>query len=235
MEKNKKPKHTSFLLSGSLLALLVFAYFFIPPFKEFFDTTVFILINGNKEYTQTYFEEFGVWGPLAIIAFIILQMFLIVFPSWLPIIVAVRAYGFWWGILIALTGVILASAIGYFIGKSLKGPFLNRWIGEKKLKKMDFWISNYSFGTVVLFRISPFLSNDAISFIAGMLNMKFKKYMVATLTGMVPLSIAIGYFSEDFSKLENGLYWIGGVGLILYVIYIYLDYTRRKKRNTVSP
>lgn len=234
MGKLIKTKHTSFLFSGSILGLLVLAYFTLPSFREFIDTTVFVLINGNNEYTQKYFEDFGVWGPVAIIVFIILQMFLIVFPSWLPVIVAVRAYGFWWGILIALTGVVLASAIGYYIGKSLKSAFLTKIIGEKKLEKMDFWITNYSFGSVVLFRISPFLSNDAISFIAGMLQMKFKKFILATLTGMVPLSIAIGIFSEDISKLEEGLYWIGGGGLIAYAIYIYIDYQKRKKNNSNS-
>ncbi|SFN72480.1 TVP38/TMEM64 family protein [Salegentibacter flavus] len=234
MSKIIKAKHTSFLLSGIILAILVFAYFGLPSFREFIDFTVKILINGSEEYTKEYFKEFGVWGPVAIIAFIILQMFLIFFPSWLPVIIAVRAYGFWWGILIALTGVVLASTIGYYIGKSFKGAFLNKVIGEKKMEKMDFWISNYSFGSVVLFRISPFLSNDAISFIAGMLQMKFKKFMLATLTGMVPLSIAIGIFSEDISKLKDGLYWIGGVGIIAYAIYIYIDYTKRRKKHNSS-
>ncbi len=190
-----------------------------------------MLWNGSHENTQEYFEDFGMWGPLAIIAFIVLQMFLIFFPSWLPVIIAVRAYGFWWGILIALTGVIIASVIGYFIGKSIKGVILKKIFGEEKMEKMDFWISNYAYGSVVLFRISPFLSNDAISFIAGMLQMKFKKFMMATLTGMIPLAIAIGIFSDDISTLKEGLYWIGGVGFIAYAIYIYIDYKKRRKNN----
>ncbi|MGY5850208.1 TVP38/TMEM64 family protein [Salegentibacter sp. F14] len=231
MKKIIKAKHTSFIISGSILGVSVLAYFALPSFGQFIDTTVNILINGNEEYTKEYFKDFGIWGPLAIIVFIILQMFLIVFPSWLPIIIAVRAYGFWWGILIALTGVVLASCIGYYIGKSFKGAFLTKVIGKKRMEKMDFWITNYSFGSVVLFRISPFLSNDAISFIAGMLQMKFKKFMLATLTGMVPLSIAIGIFSDDISELKSGLYWVGGLGLIAYVIYIYIDYTKRRSKK----
>ncbi len=210
------------------------AYFTIPSFQEFTDKTFAILTNGNTEHTQAYFEDFGLWGPIAIILFIILQMFLIFFPSWLPIIVAVMAYGFWWGILISLTGVVLASYIGYFIGVKLKGVFLTKMVGEKTLNKMDFWISNYGFGSVILFRISPFLSNDSISFIAGMLEMDLKKFIYATLCGMVPLSIAIAYFSEDPSKLKDGLYWIGGVGLVVYLIYILLDYKKRRKKRKDS-
>lgn len=137
------------------------------------------------------------------------------------------AYGFWLGLLISLTGFVIASTLGYYIGKQLKNAFLIRIIGEDKMKKMNFWISNYSFGTVVLFRISPFLSTDAISFIAGMMEMSYKKFIYATLTGMIPLSIGVGYFSEDISKLEDGLYWLGVVGLVSYGIYVYIDHKKR--------
>lgn len=231
MKKILFSKYFSFYLSGFILLCLVLAYFLHEPFQSFIDQTFDVIMSDDRGRTREYFKQFGMWGPLAIILIIILQMFLIVFPSWLPIIIAVMAYGFWLGVLISLLGVIIASTIGYYIGIKLKGAFLNKILGEKKLEKMDFWISNYAFGSVVLFRISPFLSNDAISFIAGMLEMKFKKFMLATLAGMVPLSLAVGYFSEDISTLENGLYWIGGIGLVAYGIYIYIDYSKRKNKK----
>ncbi|MDT0688428.1 VTT domain-containing protein [Salegentibacter sp. F188] len=224
----KYSKYSSFALSAFIILCLVASYFIFPAFQDFADETVNVILKGNTEETHAYFKEFGIWGPIAIIVFIILQMFLIIFPSWLPVIISVMAYGLWWGVLISLTGVMLASAIGYFIGIKLKGA-LEGVIGEEKLKKMDFWITHYAFGSVILFRISPFLSNDSISFIAGMLNMKFKKFMLATFCGMLPLSIAIGYFSEDISTLKNGMYWIGGAGIVAYAIYIIIDY--RKRRN----
>lgn len=229
MEKSKFSKYFSFILSGSILLGLIITYFLYDPFKDFIDQTFEVLISEDKDRIHEYFKQFGFWGPLAIIVFIILQMFLIVFPSWLPIIVAVMAYGFWWGVLISLSGIVIASTLGYFIGLKLKGVLLKKILGEKKMEKMDFWIQNYAFGTVVLFRISPYLSNDGISFIAGMVDMNYKKFMMATLVGIIPLAFAVGYFSQDISTLENGLYWVGGGGLVIYAIYIYFDYKKRKK------
>lgn len=227
MKKFLLSKYLSFYLSGFILLCLVLCYFLIPSFQEFLDQTINVILEEDKERTREYFKQFGIWGPLAIIVFIILQMFLIIFPSLIPIIVSVMAYGFWLGLLISLTGFVIASTLGYYIGKQLKNAFLIRIIGEDKMKKMNFWISNYSFGTVVLFRISPFLSTDAISFIAGMMEMSYKKFIYATLTGMIPLSIGVGYFSEDISKLEDGLYWLGVVGLVSYGIYVYIDHKKR--------
>lgn len=218
-------QYFGFILSGIFILGLVIFYFIHPPFQEQAEELWHVLLSEDKALIQDYVEQYGIWGPVALIVFIILQMFLIIFPSWLPIIVGVLAYGFWWGILINLIGVGMASTIGYFIGGRLKSLFFSK----KKLNKMDFWISNYGFGTVILFRISPFFSNDGISFIAGIFRMDYKKFMLATYCGMIPLSFAVGYFSQDLDRLENGLYWIGGVGALLYAAYVFVDYKKRKK------
>ena len=224
MEKSFFKKYPSFIISFGIIIFLVILYFTHQPFQDSVKEAWNILLSEDEKRIRDYVQQFGVLGPLAIVLFIILQMFLIVFPSWLPIIVGVLAYGFWWGILINLVGVGIASTIGYFIGKKFK-----KVISDEKFEKWKFWIDNYAFGTVVLFRVSPFFSNDAISFIAGIFRMSYKKFMLATYAGMIPLSLAVGYFSTDIDKLENGLYWIGGVGAVLYVIYIYIDHKRKKK------
>lgn len=216
----------SFLFSGSIIFFLVILYFTHTPFQDSVKEAWDVLLSEDRERIKAYVKQFGIWGPVAIIVFIVLQMFLIVFPSWLPIIVGVLAYGFWWGILINLIGVGIASTIGYFIGKKIKGI-----VSNDKNEKWKYWINHYSFGTVVLFRTSPFFSNDAIAFIAGIFRMDYKKFMLATYAGMVPLSFAVAYFSRDIDRLENGLYWIGGVGAVLYGVYIYFDYKRKKKHD----
>jgi uncharacterized membrane protein YdjX (TVP38/TMEM64 family) len=225
VSKSFLKKYSSFLISLGIISFLVILYFTHQPFQESVKEAWNVLLSEDQERIKNYVQQFGILGPLAIIVFIILQMFLIIFPSWLPIIVGVLAYGFWWGVLINLVGVGIASTLGYFIGKRFK----NLFISEKKYKKMEFWIENYSFITVVLFRVSPFFSNDAISFIAGIFRMSYKRFILATYAGMIPLSLVVGYFSTDIDKLENGLYWIGGVGAIIYAIYIYIDHKRKKK------
>lgn len=229
MAPNKLNNYFSFILSGTLILLLTSLYFLHPGFQEFISESWQMLWSEDQDTVQEYFRKFGLWGPLAIICFIVLQMFLLVFPTWIPIIVAVLAYGFWVGIAINIIGVGLASALGYHLGDKLEDTLFNNFMSKKKFERMKYWISNYGFGTVVLFRISPLLSTDSISFIAGILGMDFKKYMLATFTGIIPLSIAVAYFAQEAERLENGLYWVGGVGTLLYAFYIYLDHTKRKK------
>ncbi|MCP9201038.1 TVP38/TMEM64 family protein [Gramella sp. GC03-9] len=219
----------SYILTGSIILGLLAIYFFHPPFKEFIDHTWDILWSEDEERISAYFKDFGVWGPIAIILIMILQIFLVVFPSWLPMIVAVLAYGFWGGAFISIAGVFCASSIAFYLGKWLGEDHLEKVMGKSKNKKAERWISEYGFWTIAIFRISPFLSNDAISIIAGMLSMTYRKFILATLTGIVPLSFAIAYFGQDTDTLKNGLYWIGGGGILIYGIYVYIDYRKRKK------
>ncbi len=225
-------KKASYIFSGFIISGVIIVYFTVPQFSNFINETWQVLWSEDEEKIRKYFESFGFWGPVAIVSLIILQIFLVIFPSWLPMIVAVLAYGFIGGVLTSVIGVFLASTVGYLLGKMLGEENLEKILGKKKSKKIDFWVEKYGFWAIALFRLSPFLSNDAISIIAGMLCMGYRKFILATLTGIIPLALAIGYFAEDPDTLKNGLYWIGGAGIIGYGIYIWIDY---QNRNTAQP
>ena len=227
-------KKLSYILTGSLVAGLIILYFAYPPFQQFINETWNILMSEDQEKIKGHFKSFGFWGPIAIIILMILQIFLVIFPSWLPMIVAVLAYGFWWGTLISVTGVYCASTVAFFLGKFLGEDHLEELMGKKSNKKVEYWVSEYGFWTIAIFRISPFLSNDAISIIAGMLSMKYRKFILATLTGIIPLALAIAYFAQDIDKLKRGLYWIGGAGIVIYGIYVWIDYRKRKKSGNTT-
>ena len=224
-------KKQSYILTASILAVLIILYFVYQPFQDFINETWNILWSKDHDKIRNHFKSFGFWGPIAIIAVMVLQIFLVVFPSWLPMIVAVLAYGFWGGALISITGVYCASSIAFYMGKWLGEERLEKMVGKSTNKKIGYWVGNYGFWTITIFRISPFLSNDGISIIAGMLGMKYRKFIIATLCGITPLSFAIAYFGRDTEKLKNGLYWIGGAGILIYGIYVYIDHRRRQKEK----
>ncbi|MDT0295022.1 TVP38/TMEM64 family protein [Mesonia ostreae] len=232
MEKQKLIKNSSLIITAAIFAVLILLYFFYPNFQQGFNEFWEVLMTGNEEKIANEIKSYGAYGIAIIILFIILQMFLIIFPSWLPMIVAALVYGIWPSILISSTGVFLASTLGYFIGIQLNENALQKFISEKIYKKLEYWVSNYGFWSVVLFRISPFLSNDAISIIAGGLQMKYVKFISATMLGIIPLATAIAFFAQDINTLKTGMYWIGGAGVLFYVAFVIIDHKKRKKQNS---
>ncbi|TQD39048.1 TVP38/TMEM64 family protein [Haloflavibacter putidus] len=231
MKASNIAKYSSLFFTIGLLLILTILYFVLPEFqssvKELWDA----LLTGEQERISEVVKGFGAWGVVALILLMVFQMFLVIFPSWLPMIIAALVYGFFPSILISSAGVFLASTIGYSIGHGISESALERFIKEKTFKKLKFWVSNYGFWSVVLFRVSPFLSNDAISILAGGLQMRYLKFITATMLGIIPLATGVAYFAHDIDQLKSGLYWIGGAGILIYAAFVYIDYRKRKKKG----
>jgi uncharacterized membrane protein YdjX (TVP38/TMEM64 family) len=211
------------IISISIIVILVGAYFLFPGFQEQINEAYQIFTSDDRERITEYVQQFGAWGPVVIILTMIAQMFLFVVPSWLLMIVTVLAYGKFWGVVLSIAAVFVASTVGYFIGRGLSENTLNRLIGEENEKKLEDTLHQYGVGAVVIFRLAPFLSNDAISFVAGILNMSYWRFIAATLAGITPLAVLIAYFSEDTERLKSGLVWVGAISLMGYIGYIIYD------------
>ena len=78
--------------------------------------------------------------------------------------------------------------------------------------------------------MSPFLATDAVSFIAGAVGMPLRRYLLATLAGTLPLQAAIAYFGRDLAGLKAGMWWIGGLGVAAYAIFV-VSRRRRRRRS----
>lgn len=204
---------------GLLVVLFLIFYSQHSAFQQFMNEFWGVLQSKDEAIISTWFLQYGIWGPLLIILLMVLQMFLIVFPTWLPMVVAVLGYGPWLGMIISIVAVFVASTVGYHLGEKASRPVKRHLLKEKNFRKIRQFIRQHGFWAVVLFRISPFLSNDGISFVAGLMHMGYRKYILATLLGIVPLAAAIAYFGKDTDTLENGLYWIGGAGFLFYLLY----------------
>ncbi len=227
--KDKLLKYGPYYFTGVLIIGLVAAYFLSPAFKDQVQEGWSLLMQGDRRAVTEYFRSFGWWGPIVIIMFMFLQMITVVLPSWLLMVVAVLGYGPIWGTLLSIFGITLVAVIAFWIGRGLGENVLSKFIGEKTEKKMDKFLKEYGLGAVALFRLSPFLSNDAVSFAAGMLCMKFRHFLLGTLIGITPLAIALAIFSDSPDKLKNGLIWVGLGGILLYGVYVWLDSRGGKK------
>ena len=209
-----------FIISGSLLAAGVLGYLFVPTFQQFVDQAIEILSSDDQERIKQWVSGFGAWGPAFVIVAMIAQMFLIVIPSVALMIVSTLAYGPVWGSLLSFVAVIVASSLAYYIGLHLGNTFVDRLIGEKAEEKVNDYVKQYGAWAIVLFRVSPFLSNDAISFVAGIGEMRYVKFIAATAGGIIPLIVVIAYVGKDTETLETSMVWIFATTAVAFAGYV---------------
>lgn len=224
------PLYLSLLLIGSMVAL----YFLDPSVRNFFKEGWEVLTSENEERISNWVNQFGWWGPFVIVLTMIVQMFLLVVPTPLLMVVTMLAYGSFWGTLIILAAVFCASSIGYVLGAYIGAPLVERVLGTKSEKKVSFFIEKYGFWAVFVTRLSPFLSNDAISFVGGMLRMGYWRFISATLLGIFPLTVLIAFLGESNERLKNGLIWASIISLLGFIAYVWWDRKQQNKEGSVS-
>lgn len=204
------------------------SYFLIPEVKEFLDEAWSVLTSDDEERVQKWVSGFGWLGPIVLVLAMIAQMFLLVVPSILLMVVSVLAYGPIWGSVIIIASVYAASTVGYFIGSYFGDTIVKRIIGKKSEKKVASFLDDYGFWAVIVTRLNPFLSNDAISFVGGLLRMGYWKFMGATLVGIAPLTAFIAIFGKSIDELKMGLLWGSVISLLAFGAYIWWDKKHKK-------
>ena len=216
----------SLLISVCLLSILLASYFVFPGLKDGVDEGFDVLTSQDQERIADWVSQFGAWGPVAIIIGMVLQMFFFIVPNLLLIFISILSYGPLWGAIIAWFGILLASTVGFFIGNKLSPVIVDRLVSAKTQRTLQGFIHAYGMKAIIALRFSS-LSNDGLSLVAGLLEMKYSRFITATLVGITPLIAIVALFGHN-GKIQKALVYIGVFLIISLVIYIIIDKRRRK-------
>ena len=218
------------IISISLVAGLVLCYFLIPDFKQGVHNAWDAISSNDQERIRTWVQRFGILGPIVLILVMAVQIFLLFIPNLLLFVIAIMVYGPIWGTLISLIGVTASSSLGYYIGNKLGPRAIDRFVSQKAQDKVAFFVRRYGTKAIFVFRLSS-LSSDALGFVAGILEMSYKKFVLATLAGITPVLILLAIYGRN-GRIDKALIWLGAFAVAALVIYFLFDRKKRKSALT---
>lgn len=231
MKKNNIPA----IISIVLLATVVCFYFLDGEFNNWSNDAYDVFITGDISKIQDFLKPYRDIGYLILLGAFLFQLFLIFVPSVLVMSLCIVMYGPVLGSVLCLVGVFLASVFAFVMGEFLGSYTIDRIIGKKSRKHMTHFLQRYGFWTVTVFRISPFLSNDAVSFAAGLVRMNFWRFIAATLLGITPLTLLLAWIGEDTDRMRLGFIILGAISIAALIVYIFLDKKKRKPSEARQP
>lgn len=212
------------------LGLLAAVYFISPEFKDFVDTGVTALASEEQQRVEAWVRSYGAWGFALIFGLMLLQTIIPVLPSVIAMVAAVLAYGPLLGGAIAWAGMLLAATLGYGIGRAFGPVTVDRLVGGETRSKVGNFVERYGVWAVIAARISPVLSTDVVSIVAGLLSMRYLRFLVATAIGTLPLTILVAWLGEEIQRLKSGLVWVSVISLAIFVGWVIYD-RRRSARS----
>ena len=172
----------------------------------------------------------GIWGPLAVVGLMTLAVVMSPIPS-APIAMAAGAgYGHIWGTVYVMVGAELGALIAFGIARALGREPLRRWFGDR----VDAGLlgsQNALTATVFLSRLMPFVSFDLISYAAGLSCLRFWRFALATLAGIIPASFLLAHLGTTAADgdMEAATWAVLAIGLFTGAPLLWAAFRGRRK------
>lgn len=227
-------RNLTWIVALVVLGSLALAYFVVPGFRSFVDEAYGVMSTGDEEQIRPWVEQFGAWGFLVVIGLMLLQTVVAFLPSLVTMVVSVLAYGPLAGGLLAWGGMLVAASVGYGIGAAIGPAVVDRLVSSDTEQKLERFVDRYGSKGIVAARISPVLSTDAVSIVAGLVTMPYVKFIAATAVGTMPLTILVAWLGAEVNRLWPGLITVSVVSLLTFVAYVIWDRKRSSRANSSS-
>jgi len=184
-------------------------------------TTKFISNDLDIYSIKRYISSFGILAPIIYIIMFALVP-LTFFPDSILAIASGLVFGFYKGYIYTTIGALIGGSLAFFIARYL-GYDLVKKISNEKLSNLDKLINENGFYIIFLLRLIPLFPFDVISYGAGLTNVKYKHFLLATLFGTIP---GIAVFTNIGAKALNisstGFYTSIAMLILLFIISIIL-------------
>ncbi|EOG6949806.1 TVP38/TMEM64 family protein [Edwardsiella piscicida] len=160
-----------------------------------------------------YLRSFGPWAMLVSFFLMIFQALAAPLPAFVITFANAALFGWWQGALLSWFSATVAAALCFCLA---------RMLGRDTLARCDGFFSRYGRYTVLVCRLLPFVSFDAVSYAAGLTSMGLMEFLVATALGQLPATLIYSYvgamLSGGIQMMLSGLLVLFSISIMIYAI-----------------
>lgn len=180
---------------------------------------------------RDFILSFGWWAPLFYI-FLYTVRPLFLFPASLLSISGGITFGPWWGTFYDLIGASLGAYLAFGLSRFLGSASIQRCLGHR-LRQLNERAAEHGFRTILVLRLIPMLSFDAISYGAGVSKIRFRHFAPATTLGMIPGTFTFNFLGHSLHNIFSPTFFLA-VGLVLLLVMLpgFFKLFKRKQQRT---
>ncbi len=181
-----------------MVAIGVLAYALVPLFRADVQDGWSILVSGNQQEIGDYLRSFGVWGPVISLGLMIGQAIVAPIPGSLVVFANGIAFGTFWGTVLSVAGQTLAAIVCFGIARTVgRGP-VEALVGRFGLQSLDRSFGRWGAYSILLLRLVPGVAFDGVSYGAGLLDIRFRTFVLATIVGIIPYSLFYTWMIRNY-------------------------------------
>jgi uncharacterized membrane protein YdjX (TVP38/TMEM64 family) len=222
-------------LLAAAAALLGLLYLLSEGFRSETNRALGILGHGDIVGLRDYIVSFGLWAPVASCFLMVLQALVAPIPSFLITFANGLAFGVFWGWMLSLFGHLLAASVCFGISRALGRVPVEVLVGRTGLESADRWFARWGVYAVFAGRLLPGVAFDAISYAAGLTNMRFRNFIAATALGIFPQTFLYAYLGRRAPEYVTLFLVTSGIVLLGVIVVAAVRYGSERRRPERDP
>lgn len=236
MEK-KQQKLVSKIVVVSIIILALCSYFFIPSVKEWINDIIKTFATGDFGKVRKFVESYGAYAAVISFILMILQSLIAPLPAFLITFANANLFGWWQGAILSWSSAMVGAALCFLIARVLGRDVVEKLTSKAGLQQIDTFFERYGKHSILIARLLPFISFDAVSYAAGITSMNFRSFFIATGLGQLPATIVYSYVGRMLSGgaklLVTGLLILFALTILIAVIrQMYMSKQKAKLQSS---
>ena len=233
-----KNKHLNYgrLVTLALLVLAVLLYLLVPAVKNTVNTVTSVLGSANVDAVIAYIRSFGGYAVVISFSLMVFSSLLAPLPAFLITVSNAAIFGWWQGAVLSWSSAMVGAALCFLIARALGRDVVEKFAGKGALASVEGYFKKYGSKTILVCRLLPFVSFDAVSYFAGLTPIKFWPFFLATGIGQLPATLVYSYVGGMLSGgarlLVTGLLCLFGLAIFSTILkQIYDAHQTTKKAS----
>ncbi len=222
MEEERKTSWKSKCILIAWLAITLAVYCFVPPIHDVINADVSAFASGNFDAMREFVASYGAYAAAVSFLLMILQSVAAPLPAFLLTITNANLFGWWQGAILSWTSAMAGATVCFWIARILGQDVVEKIITKAGLQSVDQFFERYGMHSVLICRLLPFVSFDFVSYAAGLTQMSFWSFFVATGIGQLPATIVYSYvggmLTGGAQMLVTGLLVLFALGVLAMML-----------------
>ena len=231
-QEKKSGGQLKWYVLGALI-LLCLLYFAVPSVNAYVNRAAAVLGSANVDAVVDYIRSYGPYAMGISFALMVFSSVVAPLPAFLITFSNAAIFGWWQGAILSWSSAMAGAALCFFIARALGRDTVERFAGRGALAGVEDYFAKYGSRTILICRLLPFVSFDAVSYFAGLTPVTFLSFFIATGIGQLPATVVYSYVG---GMLTGGVkYFVTALlcifALSILVMIIKNIYTERQAKK----
>lgn len=233
--KRKIQRIIALIIIGIMLGL----YFFVPSIKAKTNEAFSTISKLDTNVVVAYLRSYGKLAAVVSFILMILQSIAAPIPAFLITLSNAAIFGWVKGAILSWSSAMAGAALCFFLARALGRDAVERLTSKGAMESVDVFFERYGKYAILICRLLPFVSFDFVCYGAGLTNMGFWSFFIATGIGQLPATIVYSYVGGTLTggaqKLFLGLLTLFALSIMIGIAKkVYNDKQKKKGGKVVE-